>query len=115
MVEGSVEVLNETADYYRYFDATSHAEFLCGCVAEAVEQDLPNEVKYLEAYDHFVSRIQTLFDMPAGKLGLLWRFLQQHEGKFSNRACAKEFSQLTDEEAAQIESAFGEAWNASAS
>ena len=40
-LEGNVEALNETAAYYRYFDATSHAEFLYGCVAEAVEQDLP--------------------------------------------------------------------------
>src|SRR5262249_47060356 len=41
--EGNVEVLNETADYYRYFDATRHAEFLYECVAETVAQDLPNE------------------------------------------------------------------------
>ena len=25
---GNVEVLNETADFYKYFDATEHAEFL---------------------------------------------------------------------------------------
>jgi Fic family protein len=113
-LEGNVEVLNETADYYRYFDATRHAEFLYGCVAETVEQDLPNEVKYLAAYDRFASRIQSLFDAPNSKLDLLWRFLQQNEGKFSKRARAKEFSQLTDEEAAQIEKAFDEVWTASA-
>src|SRR5436305_607766 len=111
MLEGNVEVLNETADYYRYFDATRHAEFLYGCVAETVEQDLPNEVKYLEAYDRFVSRVQTLFDMPNHKLDLLWRFLQHNEGKLSKRTRAKEFSQLTDEEAAQVEKAFDEVWS----
>src|SRR5438034_2261945 len=110
-LEGNVEVLNETADYYRYFDATRHAEFLYGCVAETVEQDLPNEVKYLAAYDRFASRIQSLFDVPNSKLDLLWRFLQQNEGKFSRRARAKEFSQLTDEEAAQVENAFDEVWS----
>src|SRR6202034_4292142 len=26
--DGNVEVLNETADFYRFFDATPHAEFL---------------------------------------------------------------------------------------
>ncbi len=113
-LEGNVEVLNETADYYRYFDATRHAEFLYGCVAETVEQDLPNEVKYLAAYDRFVSRIQNLFDVPNRKLDLLWRFLQQNEGKFSKRARAKELPQLTDEEVAQIEKAFDEVWKASA-
>jgi Fic family protein len=113
-LEGNVEVLNETADYYRYFDATRHAEFLYGCVAETVEQDLPNEVKYLAAYDRFVGRIQTLFDAPNSKLDLLWRFLQQNEGKFSKRARAKEFSQLTDEETAQIEKAFDDVWSTGA-
>ena len=113
-LDGNVEVLNETADYYRYFDATRHAEFLYGCVAETVEQDLPNEVKYLAAYDRFVSRIQSLFDVPNSKLDLLWRFLQQNEGKFSKRARAKEFSQLTDKEVAQIEKAFDEVWNTEA-
>ena len=104
-------MLKETADYYRYFDATSHAEFLYGCVAETVEQDFPNEVKYLAAYDRFVSRIQSLFDVPNSNLDLLWRFLQQNEGKFSKRARAKEFSQLTDKEEAQIEKAFDEVWS----
>ena len=85
-LEGNVEVLNETIDYYRYFDATLHAEFLYDCVAETVERDLPAEVKYLEAYDAFIGRVQTLFDMPKRKLDLLWRFLQQNQGKLSKRA-----------------------------
>jgi len=104
--EGNVDVLNDTADYYRYFDATSHAEFLYHCVAETVEQDLPREVKYLEAYDRFVGRVQALFDMPKSKFDLLWRFLQQNQGKLSKRAREKEFSQLTDVEAGQIEEFF---------
>ncbi len=110
--EGNVEVLNETADYYRYFDATRHAEFLYDCVAETIEHDLPTEVKYLEAYDKFGSQVQTLLDMPNTKLDLLWRLLQQNQGKFSRRARAKEFARLTDKEAAQIERIFGETWGA---
>ena len=109
-LDGNVEVLNETIDYYRYFDATAQSEFLYDCVAETVEQDLPAEVKYLEAYDAFAARLQTLFDMPNSKLDLLWRFLQQNQGKLSKRVRAKEFAQLTDEEAAQIETAFDSAW-----
>jgi Fic family protein len=113
-LEGTVEVLNETADYYRYFDATRHAEFLYGCVAETVEQDLPNEVKYLDAYDRFVSWIQTFFDMPNSRLDLLWRFLRQNEGNISKRARAQEFSQLTDDEVGQIEKAFNDVWTTTA-
>ncbi|HEV8130228.1 MAG TPA: Fic family protein [Acidobacteriota bacterium] len=108
--DGNVEVLEETADYYRYFDATRHAEFLYDCVAETVEHDLPNEMKYLEAYDQFVGRVQMMVDMSQTKLDLLWRFLQQNQGQLSNRGRTKEFAQLTDDEAAQIEKIFGETW-----
>jgi hypothetical protein len=107
--DGNVDMLNETADYYRYFDVTRHAEFLYGCIAETVEHDLRAEVQYLEAYDRFVNQVQTQLDMPNTKLGLLWRFLQQNQGKFSRRARSKEFAQLTEVEAAQIEKVFGEA------
>jgi hypothetical protein len=44
-LDGNVEVLNETADFYRYFDATLHAEFLFECVDETIKRDLPNEVR----------------------------------------------------------------------
>src|SRR5262249_23042430 len=40
---GNLHVLNDTADFYRFFDATPHAEFLYACVQQTIEQDLPNE------------------------------------------------------------------------
>jgi hypothetical protein len=104
--DGNVEVLNNTARLYRYFDATQHAEFLYECVRETVEDDFPREVKYLELYDQFAAKVQTLFDMPNNKLDLLWRFLQQNDGKLSKRARAKEFAALTDDESAAIEEMF---------
>src|SRR5436309_3068528 len=36
--ERNVEVLNETADLYRYFDCTEEAEFLSACVNRTVQQ-----------------------------------------------------------------------------
>lgn len=38
---GNLDVENDTADFYRYFDATAHAEFLYDCVEETVRHDLP--------------------------------------------------------------------------
>ena len=35
----NVEVLNDTADLYRYFDSTGAAEFLYACVLRTVQQD----------------------------------------------------------------------------
>jgi Fic family protein len=109
-LDGNIKVQNDTADYYRYFDATRHAEFLYDCIAETVEHDLPAEVKYLEAYDSFVGSIEKLVDMPKNKSDLLWRFLQQNDGKLSARARSKEFAQLTDEEVAHIERIFSDNW-----
>ena len=83
---GNVEVLNDTADYYRYFDATAHAEFLYRCVEATVERDLPDEVAYLESYDRFAERVQKIVDLPARTVDLLHRFLRQNGGRLSRRA-----------------------------
>lgn len=105
---GNVEVLNDTADFYRFFDATPHAEFLFACVAQTIDVDLPAETAFLKAYDLFTARVQGLVDMPDRLLDLLFRFLRQNEGRLSKRAREKEFAALTDEEAARIEAFFAE-------
>src|SRR5262249_429432 len=95
-------------DYYRYFDATAHAEFLYHCVEVTVERDLPEEVAYLEGYDRFVRQVQQIVDMPANTLDLLHRFLHQNEGRLSKRARAKEFEKVKDDEIEQIERLYRE-------
>ena len=80
---GNVTVLNQTADFYRYFDATPHAEFLFECVPDRL-------------------------------LDLLFRFLRQNEGQLSKRAREKEFSALSDSEAARIETIYAEIQQAAA-
>ncbi|WP_395396150.1 Fic family protein (plasmid) [Novosphingobium sp. BL-8A] len=111
--EGNVEVLNRTIDFYRYFDATAHAEFLYACVEQTVMEDLPREVRFLEAFDQFSDGVQEIVDMPSALIELLQKFLAQNAGRFSQRARAREFGSLTDEEANRIEQlyadAFGEA------
>ncbi|MEO7964726.1 MAG: Fic family protein [Gemmatimonadaceae bacterium] len=100
---GNVEVLNETASWYRYFDATAHAEFMYDCVKETIEHDLPFEVAYLSAHDRFVEEVTRLVDMPSPTLELLHRFLRQNGGRLSNRGRNKEFAAFTDVEVARIE------------
>ncbi len=106
--KGNVQVLNDTADFYRYFDATPHAEFLYDCVRRTIERDLPEEALFLRRYDQFKARVQSLVDMPENTLNLLFRFLRQNQGKLSKRARSKEFSALTDEEVQSIESIYWE-------
>lgn len=108
--EGNVEVLNETADYYRYFDATRHAEFLYECVQQTVERDLPDEVAYLEGYDSFSNQVLQIVDMPNRMVDLLHRFLSQNRGTLSKRVREKEFRLLTDKEVIAIEKAYASAF-----
>ena len=106
--EGNVRVLNDTADFYRFFDATPDAEFLYRCVQETIERDLPQETTFLQIYDRFAARVQDLVDMPQATLDLLFRFLRQNGGGLSKRARERKFAPLTDAEAAQIETIYAE-------
>jgi hypothetical protein len=102
-LDGNVDVLNDTADYYRYFDATAHAEFLYRCVQQTVEHDLPEEVAYLQGYDQFVQGMYAVVDMPNSQIELLHRFLRQGNGKLSKRALSNEFAAFDAKEVDQIE------------
>ncbi|MEW9612993.1 hypothetical protein AB3G45_03945 [Shinella sp. S4-D37] len=97
-----------TADFYRYFDATPHAEFLFECVARTIDVELPAETTFLRIYDAFKIEVQQMIDMPDRLLDLLFRFLRQNQGRLSKRAREKEFSALSDAEAARIETIFAE-------
>ncbi len=99
----NVRVLNDTGDFYRYFDATPHAEFLFECVQKTIESDLPEEAAFLERYDQFKARVEAAVEMPASMVDLLFNFLKQNEGRLSKRAREHEFAELTDEEARQFE------------
>lgn len=107
---GNVRVLNDTVDYYRYFDATAQAEFLYRCVEETVNEDLPQELAYLEAYDRFSRAVQGVVDMPDRQVNLLHGFLGQGKGQLSKRARANEFAALTDVEVQNIEQFYQESF-----
>jgi hypothetical protein len=100
---GNVEVLNETIDLYRYFDATGQAEFFFECVEETVNKTLPEEVSYLTKYDFLNEFIKNYIDMPDMLVDQLIRFLNQNDGKLSKRARDKGFSMLTETEVETIE------------
>ena len=99
----NIEVMNDTIDYYRYFDATKHAEFLYECVKDTIENIIPDEIKYLIKYDQFKTYLNNEFEMPDKTIALLVRFLEQNNGKLSRRTREKEFAVLTDHEVQEIE------------
>jgi hypothetical protein len=104
--DGNVEVINETIDLYRYFDATRQAEFLYDYVVETIEHSLPEEISFLERYDRMKAEIDNRFDMPDRMADLLIRFLRQNNGKFSKRASDKEFKALSAAERRELETIY---------
>jgi len=101
--KNNVEVLNQTIDLYRYFDATKQAEFFFECVEETVNKTLPEEVDYLTRYDLLNDFIKNYIEMPDKLVDLLIRLLNQNNGQLSKRARDKEFSRLTVGEVQTIE------------
>ena len=106
----NVQVLNDTGDFYRFFDATPQAEFLYASVRQTVEEDLPKETGFLRCYDLFRGQVAAIVDMPDRTLDLLFRFLQQNDGSLSKRAREREFGALTDQEAEQIQRIYQDVW-----
>jgi hypothetical protein len=101
--ERNVEVLNETADLYRYLDCTEEAEFLYSCVQRTVEQDLPREIDWLRRHDEAIQRIMDVVEMPDRVAGNLVMFIRQNQGKLSGKRRVGEFNQLRDDEVTRIE------------
>lgn len=100
---GNVEVLNDTADFYRFFDATPHAEFLFSCVRRTIEEDLPNEADYLRRHDQAVGLIMNTVEMPDRKAADFVMFVRQNDGSLSRKRREREFEPLTDQEVGQLE------------
>jgi len=105
---GNVDVLNDTADLYRYFDATTQAEFLYDCVSQTVNEILPDEIHYLKCHDQMRAFLETHFDMSDKLMETLIGFLNQGNGTLAKRAREREFQALTDEEATLLEERYAE-------
>jgi hypothetical protein len=108
--ERNVEVLDETADLYRYFDCTADAEFLYACVRRTVEQDLPREINYLRRHDEAIRRIMDAVEMPDRVAENLVMFIRQNDGTLSKKRREGEFKKLRDEEVTLIEGIVNDAF-----
>jgi Fic family protein len=102
-VNNNVEVTNDTADLYKYYDATLQAEFLFDCIQDTIENIIPQEVKYLQQYDNFKNYLDNSFEMPDNMVALLVKLLSQNDGILSKKKRDTDFTALTDEEVKIIE------------
>ena len=108
--EHNVEVINQTADFYRYFDCTEETEFLYACVRHTVEQDLPREIDYLGRHDQATRRIVNTVEMPDRVAENLIMFIRQNNGTLSRKRRESEFRELRDDEVPLIEAIVNDAF-----
>lgn len=78
-----IVVENETADLYRFFDATPLVEFLYAKTAETVRKDLKEELGFAAVYDDAMTAVRDIVDMPDRRASLLVRLCMQNGGKLS--------------------------------
>ena len=109
--ERNVDVQNDTADLYRYFDCTKEAEFLYVCVAQAIDKDLPREIDFLRRNDEAMRRVMNTVEMPDRMAENLVRFIRLNEGALGRKRREGEFAQLTDAEVTSIEAIVREAFD----
>jgi hypothetical protein len=102
--EQRMTVAGETADFYRYFDATAEAEYLFDCIEDTIERDLKTELDFLKFFDAAVQSVMEIVDMPNQRASLLVRLVHQNKGKLATGK-RQVFAELDDREIEQIESA----------
>lgn len=108
---GNVDVTNDTADLYRFFDCTEEAEFLYECVLRTIEEDLPREIVYLKRHDAAMSAIMNAVEIPDRLAESLIIFIRRNGGALAKRRREREFAKLTDDEVRMIEEIVTEAFD----
>lgn len=110
-IRGNVEVRNDTADLYRYFDCTEAAEFLYRCVEETIEKDVPHEIDYLKRHDKAMQQLMDTVEMPNRMADNFIMFMRQNDWTLPKRRRRDEFRQLSDQEIEALQAIVREAFD----
>ncbi len=98
----SLDVPNETADLYRYFDATRMCEYLYDCVRKTIDSELKEELETLSAFAQARAALNAAVDLPEKQKNLLLKLCWQGKGTLSAAKRAAHFKEYSDEEMAAI-------------
>lgn len=104
---GEITVTNpeEVEGYFRYPDLTDHCIYLIRTIQATLEEDMPEELIFLQRYDEAKKELQRIVDMPDKDINLMIIFLHQNKGVFPKRR-REQFAKLTDEEIRQMQKAY---------
>lgn len=99
----NVEITNETADLYKFYDCTENAEFLYECVRRTIEKDLPREIDYLKRHDTAMRQIMEYVEMPDKIAQDIVMHIRSNNGSLSLKRRRNEFSKLSEDEVIGME------------
>jgi Fic family protein len=105
-----IENSEEVCSYYRYPDLTSQSEYLAKAIFSTIQEDLFEELYFLQRFDELKKELQQLIDMPDKQLSNFIMYLHQNKGIFPNRR-KKQFEEITEEEFAAVERIYKEIFN----
>ncbi len=91
--------------YYRYPDLTEQVIYLLKTVHATLDEDMPQELLFLQRYDEARLELQRIVDMPDKDINWMLIFLHQNNGVFPKRR-REQFSKLSDAEIARMQAAY---------
>jgi len=96
--DATIEVLNDTSNLYRYFDATRMVEYLYACIAATIERELKEELETVSAFAHARKAIDAAYDLPEKQKNLFLKLCWQGKGQISKTKRKSHFSLFSDDE-----------------
>ncbi len=92
-------VTNDTVDFYRYIDCTELTRITIDFIRETIENELPDELRYLTRYDEVRARMRDIVEMPDRHADLFIKLVRENGGALSKKKRKlPEFAVLTDVE-----------------
>lgn len=101
--DGTVDVKNDNAHLYRYFDATPMAEALYSWVEQTVRDEFRRELEFIAGFRRIRQELDAIVALPDKQANLFITVCLQNDGRLSPGKRARHFSRLTDREVATLE------------
>ena len=102
--EREIRIEGDTADLFRFFDATPFAEYLYEKIADTIQRDLPEELDFVAVFSRAFDAVREIVDMPDRRASLFVRLVMQNGGRLSDSKRGR-FAELDDSEIAAMEAA----------
>jgi hypothetical protein len=87
---------------YRYFTADDEVKFLRDIIQQTVEQEIPQDLAWLQGYDDAFRHIDAQFDIPTNEISRLIRMISGNRGSLA-KGKRSQFDWLPDNAIAHIE------------